>query len=227
MFRNTILKPLLSAIAVGGVLAVAQVSGPGLVTASPAITTVADYPAGVVTNTDLQLDKSRVAAGESNTARVTVSSGAGAPKGTVTFKVGGHQKTVVLSSSGTASYTMPIDLQAGRTYKVTASFNGGGAWRPSSDSAYVTVAGKRGGKSNSKGAHAAGGSSSNGSGSAGHGKGRAAPTTGGGTVAGEQTGGLPLVGSDASTTIYGLGGLVLLGAGGFVLVMHRRRSQAA
>lgn len=181
----------------------------------------APYPASVVTNTELRLEKNRVRPGESNTAWVQVTSDAGTPRGNVTFKVSGHKAKTVRLEGGTASYSMPTDLKAGKTYKVTARYNGKRIWRPSKDTEYVEVrktsdevAGAEGGRDNSRDGSGAG--TNNGSAN------RSAPTQG--EVQGaEAEGALPSVGSDASTTLAALLGAGLLVAGGVALVMHRRR----
>lgn len=220
MLRQFFSKRLASALVAAGVFAIAQFGAPSLATAAP-------YPPSVVTSTELTLDKTTVNQGESNTAHVKVSSGAGTPTGTVTFKVAGRQATVTLGPDGTASWDLPTDLPPGATYNVTARYNGAGVYKPSSDSARVTVENKRGNGQvkGSEGSQGGNNGGAGGTGENGGGKGRTAPTTGG--LVGEDTsGGLPGVGSDAGTMLYGLGGLVLLVAGGFALALNRRRSHA-
>lgn len=206
-------KNIVAMLAVGGVLAVTQLSVPGL-TATMPVDNHGDYPPPIATTTDLTLEKSVVEPGEANTARATVTAEKGEkPQGTVTFKVAGHQPRTVPLVNGTATYQMPTDLKAGRTYKVTARYNGQGVWKPSSDTAYVTVsddsvAGEEG--------------SRDGEGSANR------PGTGGnGEVQGvdESAGALPSVGSEENTLLYTLLGLGLLGAGAVTLLMLRRRAQ--
>ena len=208
-------KNFVAMLAVGGVLAVTQLGMPGLATAASPSMAPGDYPASVATTTDLTLEKSTVRPGERNTARATVSAENGEqPQGTVTFKVAGRPSSTVPLWEGTATYQMPTDLKAGRTYKVTARYNGKGVWKPSMDTAYVTVtdddtvAGEEG--------------SRDGEGSANR------PGTGGdGEIQGvdESAGALPSVGSEENTLLYTLLGLGLLGAGGFTLLMLRRRAQ--
>ena len=233
MFRTTITKRLGSMLAAAGLLAIAQLGVPSLAAASPSVAPTA-YPPSVDTTTNVTLDHQTVNPGQKNTAHAKVSSGAGKPTGTVTFSVAGHQGTVALSPGGTADWSMPTDLQAGKTYQVTAQSNGNGVYKPSSGSTYVTVRSKPNGQTNGNGSGngssgGAGGSGENG----GNGGGKSRPgavlgtTQTGGTSGGTSTGGgLPGTGSDASTTLYGLGGLVLLGAGGAALAINRRRSRA-
>jgi len=212
MFARVIVKKTVAALAIGGGLALTQLSAPGAVTAGAVLAPVSEYPASVVTDTEVSLEKSTVAPGESNTAYASVSADAGTPQGRVTFKVSGHQKESVPLVDGEASYEMPTDLRAGRTYRVMARYNGKAVYRPSHDATHVTVtedgqvAGEEGERSDS------GGSANR-------------PATGG-DVLGEQTGVLPNVGSDAATTVVALGGLGLLAAGAAALVMRRRRHVA-
>jgi hypothetical protein len=203
-------KNFVAMLAVGSVLAVTQLSVPGLGAA-----TLVDnhYQADVVTTTELTLEKYRVNPGESNTAYAEVTAGKKKPQGTVTFKVAGHPASTVPLVDGRASYEMPTDLEAGKRYKVTARYNGKGVWKPSKDTAYVTVtddtvAGEEG--------------SRDGEGSANR------PGTGGdGEIQGvdESAGALPSVGSEENTLLYTLLGLGLLGAGAVTLLMLRRRAQ--
>ena len=219
MLRQFFSKRLASALVAAGVFAIAQFGAPGLATAAP-------YPPSVVTSTDLTLQHDTVQEGQSNKAYAKVSSGSGTPTGTVTFTVAGHQSTVALKPNGTATFNMPTDLAPGKTYKVAAHYNGDGVYKESSDTAYVTVEKKRGNGQvkGSEGSQSGNNGGAGGTGENGGGKGRTAPTTG---IVGEDTsGGLPGVGSDSGTMLYGLGGLVLLGAGGFALALNRRRSHA-
>lgn len=207
-------KNFVAMLAVGGVLAVTQFGMPGLATAASPSMAPGDYPASVATTTDLTLEKSMVDPGESNTARARVTAEKGKkPQGTVTFKVAGHPSSTVPLVNGTATYEMPTDLKAGRTYKVTARYNAQGVWKPSSDSAYVTVtddtvAGEEGSRDGEGGANRPG-------------------TGGDGEIQGvdESAGALPSVGSEENTLLYTLLGLGLLGAGAFTLLMLRRRAQ--
>jgi len=212
MFQ-TMMKRFLAMLAVGGVLAVAHLSVPGL-TATMPVDNHENYPPSIATTTTLTLEKSMVDPGESNTARAKVTAEKGKkPQGTVTFKVAGHQPRTVPLVNGTATYQMPTDLKAGKTYKVTASYNQQGVWKPSRDSAYVTVsddsvAGEEGSRDGEGGANRSG-------------------AGGDGEVQGvdDSAGALPNVGSEENTLLYTLLGLGLLGAGAFTLLMLRRRAQ--
>ncbi len=195
--------------------------------AVPSLATAAPYPPSVVTSTNLTLqhdDRPRRPVQHGVTqgfVRVRHAHGhrhlhGRRPPGD------GHPRP-----DGTASWDLPTDLQPGATYNVTARYNGAGVYKPSSDTARVTVENKRGNGQvkGSEGSQGGNNGGAGGTGENGGGKGRTAPTTGG--LVGEDTsGGLPGVGSDSGTMLYGLGGLVLLGAGGFALALNRRRSHA-
>ncbi len=208
MLKNFALKNVAAVVAVGGLLALTQVAGPALVASSPSFTKTA-YPASVTTNTDLRLDRNRVRPGQKNTARVTVTADEGStPKGTVTLKVQGRQPRTKAVVNGRVSFAMPRHLKPGRTYRVTARYNGKRIWKHSRDTAYVTVK-KRGG------GQVLGEEESRNDGSAN----RGAPSDGGNA----SEGGLPSVGADSTTQLYALGGLGLLAAGAFSLLLYRRR----
>lgn len=199
MFANLTLTKILGTAAVAGGLTLTQLGLAGAVAApSTAEPSVQEYPAGVVTDTDISLESRTLDEGESTTATVTVTSDAGTPQGRVTFKVSGHSKKVVPLVAGEASYETPTDLRAGRTYKVSARYNGGGVYRPSSAAAYITVRGD------------------------GEVAGREGEGGAGGDV--QRAGALPSVGADSTSTLYALGGLGLLGAGAATLLVHRRRT---
>jgi len=206
MFRNLLTKRIATAVAVGAVLALTQLSAPGVVTTSPAIelTAACSYAARTTTSTDLTLDKSFVEAGESNSASVTVSSDAGTPQGTVTFRIPGHLNETVTLASGQASQALPTDLRAGRTYQVRARYNGDNTgpdcYRKSGDSTHFRVEGNGGGISGEEGSGGPG-----------------QPGTGAG-VLGD-------TGAAENTELYGLLGLGLVGLGGLGLVINRRRAR--
>src|SRR5512134_2887747 len=99
-------KNFVAMLAVGGVLAVTQLSVPVL-TATMPVDNHRDYPASVATTTDLTLERSTVQPGQSNTARATVTAEKGEqPRGTVTFKVAGRPSSTVPLLNGTATYEM-------------------------------------------------------------------------------------------------------------------------
>ncbi len=96
------------------------------------------YVADVVTATDLTLDRTTLAPGQTTTARATVTSGAGVPPGSVTFQVTGHAASTVTLSAGHATYPIPTDLVTGG-YSVTATYPGAPCYLPSSDSASLQI----------------------------------------------------------------------------------------
>jgi LPXTG-motif cell wall-anchored protein len=223
VFRNLIAKKFILALALLSGLGLTQLSVPAAVAAPPAggYAVTAPYPPRAVTTTDLRLNKNRVRPGERNTAHARVRADTATPQGTVTFKVAGHQAKTVRLVGGKASYAMPRDLKAGKTYKVTARYNGKRFWKPSRDTAYVTVRKQardevRGSEGNRGDESRDGGSGSDNGGSAN----RTAPSQG--EVQGAE-GALPSVGADSSTTIIGLLGFGLLAAGGLALIVRRRR----
>lgn len=165
------------------------------------------------TTTELTLEKSTIQPGESNTAYARVTSTSGQPQGTVTFRIsgGGGTATVPLVD-GVATWEMPTDgLRAGKTYKVTARYNGTGAssgvdggFQSSEDTAYLTVA-----SGDVAGVAGAAGSQDN----------VAAASAG-------DNAGLPGVGQSASTQIAMFAGVGLVAAGMFSLALYRRRVSA-
>ncbi|HEX6246577.1 MAG TPA: Ig-like domain-containing protein [Nocardioidaceae bacterium] len=197
MFRDIADRGLVRALSLLGVIAAVVLVG-----SLPTAASASEYPPSVATNTDLRLEKSTVQPGESNTAYVRVTSGAGTPQGTVTFKVAGRPGQTVPLVNGEAVWELPTDLAPGRTYKVTARYNGAGQYRTSLDTAYVTVA------------------DGDVAGAEGDDDGAAARPA---TVAGDAAG-LPNVGADASTTAAAVAGVALVAGGAFSLAMYRRRS---
>ena len=199
MNRSIFPKRVASTVAVGGILLLSQLGGPSAVGATGSITnasTDCGYAASIVTSTNLTLARPRVAAGEDNTARVSVSSGTAVPEGTVSLHVSGHAPTTVTLSGGSASVAMPADLRAGRTHNVTAHYNGQGCYQPSSDATSVTV---------EKTPPAA------------------PPNTSNVVLGVEAGGGLPGTGADEHAGMFALVGATLLGAGGVTLVVFARR----
>ena len=212
MFRTLLSTRILATLAVLLGLGFAQLSIPSAV--------AAPYPPRAVTNTDLRLDKNRVNPGESNTARVNVTSDAGTPQGSVTFKVSGHAAESVPLVNGQASYSMPTDLRAGQTYRVTARYNGRRLYKPSQDTEYVTVRSDEvAGSENSRGAQGGDGDNDDDKGGSAN---RSGPTEGQVKGAEGNEGVLPSTGSDATTQLVALTGLGLLGAGA-ALMLYRRR----
>jgi LPXTG-motif cell wall-anchored protein len=207
MFRNQLIAKAIATFAVVGGLALTQLGVAPAAVASP-------YPPDAVTTTDLRLEKNRMRAGESNTAYVRVTSGAGTPQGRVTFQVSGYQPVTRPLVNGEASYELPGDLKGGRTYQVTARYNGQPAYKPSRDSERLTVyrdgsvAGEEGERGAGQGANRPGADG-----------GDAGPAA----QEGAQEGALPSVGAEAGTTVYALAALGLLAAGAAALLLHRRR----
>lgn len=200
MLRN-ITGRVFATLLAGGLLALTQLSGPATVTTAPSMENVA-YPAGVVTTTEMWLDHPTVRAGEANTAHVKVTSSAGTPQGLVTFRVGNYRATKPLVN-GQADWSIPTNLDPG-TYKVTARFNGQ-IYRPSGDTAYLTV-------TNSDGTVAGA-------------EGEAGSANRSGTTEGASNG-LPATGSDSNTVLLGVVGAGLVALGGASLIAYRRRTHA-
>ena len=205
MLRSLITGRIFAALLVGGLLALAQLSGPATVTSAPAIESV-DYPAGPVTTTEMWLDHPTVRAGEANSAHVKVTSNTGTPQGFVNFRVGRYSKRVPLVN-GQADFAIPTNLQPG-TYKVTARYNGK-LYQSSGDTEYLTVTNDE----------VAGSSSS-------ANRPGAAAADASGDLPADASGDLPATGSDGNTVLFGLIGLGLVGLGAFNLIGHRRRSHA-
>lgn len=205
-------KGFVRALAAFGVLAAVMLVGQA--NAAPV------YPPSIATSTDLDLADATVQPGETTTATVTVTAGSGQPQGTVTFRVSGRQGQTMPLVDGEASWETPADLAPGRTYKITARYNGTGGsqamgaetdgvasmialvssdaeagFRPSQDVAYLTVA--------------------------------AGDVTGGddnvAAAAAGDNAGLPSVGQSASTQIAMFAGVGLVAAGLFSLALYRRR----
>jgi hypothetical protein len=114
-------------------------------TIAPQISTVAcAYPDTVATTTNIKVAKSFQRQGQRNVATVTVRSGAGKPKGTVSFRVHTGRTHKAQLRNGRATFRIPTWLKAGRTYGIGARFSGACQFRDSRDTAFVTVFRKRG-----------------------------------------------------------------------------------
>lgn len=222
MFKNLIVKNFVATLAVGGLLALAQLAGPGLVTTSPSIEQTA-YPPRAETSTNLRLDRNTMREGQKNVARVRVRGDKGVPQGTVTFRVAGHSRTMRLID-GRANWQLP-KLKGGHTYTVSARYNGTPkVWKPSRDAEKLTVFKKQGKKKNNDqvlGEEAERDNDDNGS--AGSGSGGDSGEVAGSQAERAATGDLPDTGSDENTTLYALGGLALVIAGAASLLLWRRR----
>jgi hypothetical protein len=130
-------RALAAFAALGSVLALTLVVlVPASAQAAPACTP--GYPSSVSTTTSLRLARNVGTYGSANTAFIRVSSGAGTPGGRVGLRVGSYYRSLVLSG-GSAAANLPRNLPARHTYVVSASYQGRGCFRPSSDSAFYTV----------------------------------------------------------------------------------------
>lgn len=207
--RQTV-KRLATAIAAGGVFAIAPVAIPA---ASAAPADCPGYAVNVITSTDLSISPANPDVGETFTATLTVLAG-GQPVngGTVNFVYNGLEKTDTVKN-GTASTTFDA---AGGSFEVRARFAGqcfdnGTAFDPSTDTQPI-VAGVEAfaGSGNGGGAARPGATLSGVSGSGG---------------SGSAVGGLASTGLDNQTELYGLLGLGLVTVGGLTLMVHRRRVQ--
>lgn len=215
MSKPSICSRILTALVVGCLLALSQVAGPVTSTVSPQIRPVVDYPPEAPTDTDLTLSRNVIRAGERTVARVRVESTVGTPRGTVTFTVDGRSVTKRLSG-GRATWVLPRDLEPG-TYTVRAHYNGSDRYQESGDTAQLTVKKQRG-NGDVAGEEGFGDQQGDGNGSGGA-DGANRPGTNS-DIAGVQ--GLGDTGADSATTLYGLLGLGLLGAGGALLALRRR-----
>lgn len=82
---------------------------------------VAHVPA--ITVCALRLDSFLAKAGSANHAHVTVSSGVGTPRGSVTITVVGHRSVHRKLHGGHAAAALPRSLPAGHTYLVVARYH--------------------------------------------------------------------------------------------------------
>lgn len=106
--------------------------------AAQAATCQPKYPASVATRTSVNLVRNIGEYGDSNTATVRVSSDAGVPDGRVNLRIAGDSFSLNLNN-GVARRSVPDDLDARRTYTVTATYLGEGCYAGSSDSTSYTV----------------------------------------------------------------------------------------
>jgi len=132
MRRSSLSRKVVSALAVGGLLAVGQVSGPAFATGGD------DYHDrdgkrhySIDTDTDLTV-YSRYACAE-------VSSDKGTPRGTVTFTLVGYDSETEYLRDGKACVRISSHLRNYKTYKLVARYNGYRSWEPSYDSEYFRV----------------------------------------------------------------------------------------
>lgn len=140
-------RSVVTAAAVGTVLAVAATTTPAMVTSAPQLRNVAcsdveNYPSQVATTTDLTLAQGVAPYGAGVRATVEVDSTVATPEGDVRITVieTGWTRTVSLNSAGIAGVTLPAGLPAQATYTIRAVFKPACAeFRGSRDTAYLTV----------------------------------------------------------------------------------------
>jgi hypothetical protein len=135
MIRKAIVTSVASIALVGGALAVAPSAS-----AAPKGGGGCQYPAGIVTATDLNLNRKKVQYGKNIFARVEVYSPGvrrTTPSGSVTVRVDGESRTDKLNNNGIANLRLPT-LGAGR-YEVRAKYNPTCRFQSSADSAFLQV----------------------------------------------------------------------------------------
>lgn len=212
--RQTV-KRLATAIAAGGVFAIAPVAIPA---ASAAPAACPNYSVQATTDTSLSVSPANPTVGDAFTATATVLTSGGVPVngGNVHFTYAGQEATDVVRN-GTASATFTAEKGS---FALTAHFAGqclagGSSIDPSTD-AQPIVAGVEAsaGSGNGAGAARPGASIGGVTGSGGSGSG-----------SGSTVGGLASTGLDNQTELYGALGLGLLTVGGLTLMVHRRRVQ--
>lgn len=214
MTNNSLTKRLSAAVAVLGMVGVAQLAAPSAANAAPP----SDCPAYAVqttTQTSVSISPDNLSVGQLFTATATVTA-AGAPVtgGTVTFSYAGSSTTkTVVAGQASASFT----AKRGRI-PLLVSFHGqclaGAAAIGTSSGRYPIVAG----------VSASTGGGGNGSGN-GSGSGNIAGVSGS-TGGGSTIGGLAATGMDSQTELYALLGVGMVTVGGLTLVVRRRRIQA-
>jgi len=137
MRRSPVIRRIVSAIAVGGLLAVGQVSGVGLTAASASHDHDGYHDrhdgrhySSIETTTDLTV--------YSRFACARVWSHRGTPSGTVTFYLVGDGSATTYLSDGRACVYLSRDLRDG-SYRLVARYNGRFPFEPSWDSEYFRV----------------------------------------------------------------------------------------
>jgi LPXTG-motif cell wall-anchored protein len=219
--RQTV-KRLATAIAAGGVFAIAPVAIPAA-SAQPA--DCPNYAVQATTTTSITVSPSTPAVGDAFTATASVLTSGGVPVngGVVTFTYAGQTaRDVVNAGQASATFT----AEQGR-FTLSANYAGqclagGAAVDPSTDTQPIVA-----------GVEAFGGNGGgNGSSSSGNGGGAARPAAtiagvsgGSGSGSSSTVGGLASTGVDSQTELYGLLGLGLVTVGGLTLLVHRRRVQ--
>ena len=143
MFSKYLKRASIKSAAAGSVLAVAAAATPAVVTVAPQIATMAcgSYAAPTTTGTELALSRNMGKFGQLVRAWARTN-GQGNPQGRVTFSVNGDVFAAVSSERAADGLAVPR-LGAGDTYTIRARFTpdceGQYDYRPSSDSASLTV----------------------------------------------------------------------------------------
>ena len=217
--RQTV-KRLATAIAAGGVFAIAPVAIPAA-SAQPA--DCPNYSVQATTTTSVSVSPANPTVGDAFTATASVLTSGGVPVngGVVTFTYAGQTaRDVVNAGEASATFTAEQGRFALSANYAGQCLNGGAAIDPSTDTQPI-VAGVEAFGGNGGGNGSAG--SGNGGGAA-----RPAATIAGvtGSGSGSNVGGLASTGIDSQTELYGLLGLGLVTVGGLTLLVHRRRVQA-
>jgi hypothetical protein len=126
--------------ALTGVSAAALVAVPATTVLAPQFTNVAcTYPDPAATTTDVSVSRSVVPYGARNAAFVNVASAGATPQGNVVISMTGEGSWTRRLEGGSARAQLPRYVQASSTYSVTANYRGTCRFRPSSDTAFVTV----------------------------------------------------------------------------------------
>jgi hypothetical protein len=137
MVSTTAQRILAPVVALGSLLAVSLVVlVPSAAQAAPKCQP--GYPSRITTHTVVRLVRNVGQYGDRNTATVRVTSGSGTPGGRVTLRVAGRASSLALHG-GVARSSLPRNLAAGHTYRVSATYPGFGCYKGSSGSTYYTV----------------------------------------------------------------------------------------
>jgi hypothetical protein len=124
MFKRIVVKSVAGAAGAGVVLALAGLTSPAAVSASPAIKNMAcstNYPNPAASNTALAVVHYIHEYGKGNRAVATVASGGKNASGSVRFATDGHSWLVPLVD-GRAAHALPTRMGAAETYKVRARY---------------------------------------------------------------------------------------------------------
>jgi hypothetical protein len=124
LFKRIVVKSVAGAAGAGVVLALAGLTSPAAVSASPAIKNMAcstNYPNPAASNTALAVVHYIHEYGKGNRAVATVASGGKNATGSVRFAVDGNTWVVPLVD-GRAAQALPRRMSAGQTYNVRARY---------------------------------------------------------------------------------------------------------